>query len=47
MLKLVRLLNTVLLMNQKKKTGHSWQYFENRDGKVGNGYKFEIFKIHK
>ena len=31
----------------KKKTGHSWQYFENRDGKVGKGYKFEIFKFHK
>ena len=29
----------------KKKTGHSWQYFENRDGKVDNGYKLEIFKI--
>ena len=28
----------------KKKTGHSWQYFENRNGKVDNGYKFEIFK---
>ena len=27
----------------KKKTGHSWQYFENRNGKVDNGYKFEIF----
>ena len=27
----------------KKKTGHSWQYLENRDGKVDNGYKFEIF----
>ena len=28
----------------KKKTGHSWNYFENRDGGVYNGYKFEIFK---
>ena len=28
----------------KKKTGHSWNYFENRDGGVYNRYKFEIFK---
>ena len=27
----------------KKKTGHSWQYFENRNGKVDNEYKFEVF----
>ena len=27
----------------KKKTGHSWIYFEKRNGKVDNGYKFEIF----
>ena len=28
----------------KKKTGHSWIYFEFRNGKVDNGYKFEIFQ---
>ena len=31
----------------KKKTGHSWIYFENRNGKVDNGYKFEIFSVNK
>ena len=28
----------------RKKTGHSWQYFENRDGTIEDGYKVEIFK---
>ena len=31
----------------KKKTGHSWIYFENRDGKVENGYKYEILNDSK
>ena len=28
----------------KKKTGRSWLYYENRNGGVYNGYKYEIFK---
>ena len=28
----------------RKKMGHSWQYFENRDGKIEDGFKVEIFK---
>ena len=31
----------------KKKTGRSWLYYKNRDGRVENGYKYEILNDNK